>query len=173
VRAGLPGGEADQERLLQEAKRLEQCGCFSLVLEGIPSRLGAQVSRELTIPTIGIGAGPDCDGQILVLSDMLGLTFGSTPKFSRPYANVAEIISSAVRAACEQTFECYHCYRIGNRYQNETTEINNKRTTTQVTCNTVFKGHYASVTILLTEPPFPTTLPLGESLHRPIEFPST
>ena len=57
-------GEADQERLIQDAKRLESCGCFALVLEGIPSRLGGQVSRELTIPAIGIGAGVGCDGHL-------------------------------------------------------------------------------------------------------------
>ncbi len=82
-------GEADQERLIGEAKRLERCGCFAVVLEGIPSRLGAHVSRELAIPTIGIGAGPGCDGQVLVTHDLLGLYHGRTPKFVRRYAEVA------------------------------------------------------------------------------------
>ena len=81
-------GEADQERLTQEAKLLEQCGCFSLVLEGIPARLGAAVSRELTIPTIGIGAGVQCDGQVLVTHDLLGLFHGHQPKFVRRYAEL-------------------------------------------------------------------------------------
>ncbi len=80
---------ADQERLRGEARRLEECGCFSLVLEGIPSALGAAVTRELTIPTIGIGAGPGCDGQVLVSHDLLGLTQGRVPKFVRRYADVA------------------------------------------------------------------------------------
>ena len=81
-------GEADQERLVREARLLEQCGCFSLVLEGIPARLGAAVSRELTIPTIGIGAGVQCDGQVLVTHDLLGLFHGHQPKFVRRYAEL-------------------------------------------------------------------------------------
>jgi 3-methyl-2-oxobutanoate hydroxymethyltransferase len=88
-------GEADQERLLREARLLESCGCFSLVLEGIPSRLGATVSRDLTIPTIGIGAGPGCDGQVLVSHDLLGLYLGHTPKFVRRYAALADEMRSA------------------------------------------------------------------------------
>jgi len=70
-------------------------------VEAMPRELAAQITREVRIPTIGIGAGPDCDGQILVLSDMLGLTFGQTPKFSRQYADISEIISGAVREYCE------------------------------------------------------------------------
>jgi 3-methyl-2-oxobutanoate hydroxymethyltransferase len=88
-------GEADQERLTREAKLLEQCGCFALVLEGIPSRLGADVSRELRIPTIGIGAGPGCDGQVLVSHDLLGLYLGHTPKFVRRYAALADEMRGA------------------------------------------------------------------------------
>jgi 3-methyl-2-oxobutanoate hydroxymethyltransferase len=83
-------GEADQERLAREAAGLQQAGCFALVLEGIPSRLGAHVSRELTIPTIGIGAGPGCDGQVLVSHDLLGLTQGHVPKFVRRYAELGD-----------------------------------------------------------------------------------
>jgi len=81
-------GEGEQERLLEEARQLERAGCFSLVLEGIPSRLGALVSRELRIPTIGIGAGVHCDGQVLVSHDLLGLYHGRTPKFVRRYAEL-------------------------------------------------------------------------------------
>jgi 3-methyl-2-oxobutanoate hydroxymethyltransferase len=88
-------GEADQERLTREARLLEQCGCFALVLEGIPSRLGADVSRELRIPTIGIGAGPGCDGQVLVSHDLLGLYLGHTPKFVRRYAALADEMRGA------------------------------------------------------------------------------
>jgi 3-methyl-2-oxobutanoate hydroxymethyltransferase len=91
-------GEADQERLLEEARLLESCGCFSLVLEGIPARLGATVSRELEIPTIGIGAGPSCDGQVLVSHDLLGLYLGRTPKFVRRYAE----LGTEMRAAFER-----------------------------------------------------------------------
>jgi 3-methyl-2-oxobutanoate hydroxymethyltransferase len=81
-------GEGEQERLLEEARQLERAGCFALVLEGIPSRLGALVSRELRIPTIGIGAGVHCDGQVLVSHDLLGLYHGRTPKFVRRYAEL-------------------------------------------------------------------------------------
>jgi len=81
-------GEADQERLLADARTLERAGCFSLVLEGIPARLGATVTRELTIPTIGIGAGVQCDGQVLVTHDLLGLFHGHQPKFVRRYAEL-------------------------------------------------------------------------------------
>jgi 3-methyl-2-oxobutanoate hydroxymethyltransferase len=88
-------GEADQERLLREARLLEQAGCFSLVLEGIPARLGAQVTRELGIPTIGIGAGAGCDGQVLVSHDLLGLFLGHQPKFVRRYADLGEAMREA------------------------------------------------------------------------------
>lgn len=88
-------GEADQERLLRDARLLEQAGCFSLVLEGIPARLGALVSRELNIPTIGIGAGVQCDGQVLVSHDLLGYYLGRSPKFVRRYADLAGTVRSA------------------------------------------------------------------------------
>ncbi len=88
-------GEADQERLMREARMLEAAGCFSLVLEGIPARLGTDVTRELQIPTIGIGAGAGCDGQVLVSHDLLGFYLGHTPKFVRRYANLADTIRSA------------------------------------------------------------------------------
>jgi 3-methyl-2-oxobutanoate hydroxymethyltransferase len=88
-------GEADQERLMREARALESAGCFALVLEGIPARLGGEVSRALAIPTIGIGAGPGCDGQVLVSHDMLGLFHGHTPKFVRRYAELADTMRAA------------------------------------------------------------------------------
>ena len=88
-------GEADQERLLREAKLLEAGGCFAIVLEGIPAKLGALVSRELSVPTIGIGAGVNCDGQVLVTHDMLGLYFGRQAKFVRRYAEVGDVIREA------------------------------------------------------------------------------
>ena len=88
-------GEADQERLLADAKSLEAAGCFSLVLEGIPARLGAVVSRELQIPTIGIGAGVNCDGQVLVTHDLLGLYHGHRPKFVRRYAELGDAMRDA------------------------------------------------------------------------------
>ena len=88
-------GEADQERLIREAQMLEQAGCFAVVLEGIPARLGAQVTRALTIPTIGIGAGVGCDGQVLVTHDLLGLFLGHEPKFVRRYAHLADTMREA------------------------------------------------------------------------------
>jgi 3-methyl-2-oxobutanoate hydroxymethyltransferase len=86
--------------LLRDARAVEAAGAFAVVLEAVPRELATQITRELHIPTIGIGAGPDCDGQILVVHDLLGLTFEQTPKFARKYANLGEIISSAVREYC-------------------------------------------------------------------------
>jgi 3-methyl-2-oxobutanoate hydroxymethyltransferase len=88
-------------QLLRDARAVEAAGAFAVVLEAVPRELAAQITRELRIPTIGIGAGPDCDGQILVVHDLLGLTFDQTPKFARKYANVGEAISNAVRGYCE------------------------------------------------------------------------
>ena len=85
------------ERVLRDAHAVEAAGAFSIVLESMPRELAAQITRELRIPTIGIGAGPDCDGQILVLHDMIGLGVGHTPKFARRYANVGDAITRAVR----------------------------------------------------------------------------
>jgi 3-methyl-2-oxobutanoate hydroxymethyltransferase len=95
---GKTSGGAEQ--LLRDARAVEAAGAFSIVLEGIPRELAAEITRNLRIPTIGIGAGPDCDGQILVLHDMIGLTFQEPPKFARRYANVGEAISQAVREYC-------------------------------------------------------------------------
>src|SRR5258706_11128930 len=91
---------AAAEQLIRDARAVEAAGAFAIVLEGIPRELAAQITQDLRIPTIGIGAGPDCDGQILVLNDLLGLTFHPVPKFAREYANLGELISSAVREYC-------------------------------------------------------------------------
>jgi 3-methyl-2-oxobutanoate hydroxymethyltransferase len=88
------------EHLIRDARAVEAAGAFAIVLEGIPRELAALITRELRIPTSGIGAGPECDGQILVIHDLLGLTFGPVPKFARQYANLSEIISSTVREYC-------------------------------------------------------------------------
>ncbi|HEX6559124.1 MAG TPA: 3-methyl-2-oxobutanoate hydroxymethyltransferase [Longimicrobiales bacterium] len=77
-------------RIVAEAKRLQQAGCFSIVLELMPSTLAAEITKALQIPTIGIGAGATCDGQVLVLYDMLGLNDGFTPKFLKRFGSVAE-----------------------------------------------------------------------------------
>ena len=92
--------ERAAEQLLRDAGAVEAAGAFSIVLEGIPRELAAEITKSVRIPTIGIGAGPDCDGQILVLHDLLGLTFQEPPKFARRYANVGEVISQAVREYC-------------------------------------------------------------------------
>ena len=84
------------EQLCRDARAVEAAGAFSIVLESIPRELAAEITRELRIPTIGIGAGPDCDGQILVLHDLIGLGSEHVPKFARRYANVGESISRAV-----------------------------------------------------------------------------
>lgn len=88
--------EAEAEKLIADARLLEQAGCFAVVLEKIPAALAERVSRELTIPTIGIGAGSGTDGQVLVLQDMLGINQGFSPKFLRRYANLAETITDAI-----------------------------------------------------------------------------
>lgn len=88
------------EQLLRDARAVEAAGAFAVVLEAIPRELAAQITRELRIPTIGIGAGPECDGQVLVLHDMLGLTFTQQPKFARRYANLGDEIARAAREYC-------------------------------------------------------------------------
>src|SRR3984893_9300607 len=86
---------------LRDAHAVEAAWAFPLVLEAVRRDLAARITQELRIPTIGIGAGPECDGQILVIHDLLGLTFSPAPKFARQYANLGEIISGAVREYCE------------------------------------------------------------------------
>jgi 3-methyl-2-oxobutanoate hydroxymethyltransferase len=87
--------DAAADRLRREAAQLEQAGCFSIVLEGIPAPLATEVSASLTIPTIGIGAGNGCDGQVLVMQDLLGLDDGFRPKFVKRYAELAAPIRAA------------------------------------------------------------------------------
>jgi 3-methyl-2-oxobutanoate hydroxymethyltransferase len=84
--------------MLEAARRLEDAGAFSIVLELVPAALAARVSEALTIPTIGIGAGPSCDGQVLVLHDLLGLNDTFTPRFLKRYASLAGDVRTAVRA---------------------------------------------------------------------------
>ena len=82
--------------LLADAEALEEAGAFAIVLEGIPRELAALITRRLRIPTIGIGAGPDCDGQVLVFHDLVGLSYAPTPKFVRRYANLHEMLHQAL-----------------------------------------------------------------------------
>jgi 3-methyl-2-oxobutanoate hydroxymethyltransferase len=90
--------DATAEKLLKEAQMLQEAGCFGLVLEKIPAVLAGQVSRELSIPTIGIGAGVACDGQVLVMQDMLGMNTDFKPKFLRKYADLGSEITRATSA---------------------------------------------------------------------------
>ncbi len=89
--------ESEASKLISDAHLIEQAGCFSVVLEKIPAKLGAQVAGELKIPVIGIGAGREVDGQVLVIHDMLGITQEFSPRFLRRYSNLSEEIQNAVR----------------------------------------------------------------------------
>lgn len=88
--------EAEAEKLLDDAMLLQECGCFALVLEKIPATLAKKVASKLSIPIIGIGAGPDVDGQVLVMQDMLGITKDFKPRFLRRYADLNAVITEAV-----------------------------------------------------------------------------
>lgn len=88
--------DAEADKLMRDAHLLEEAGCFALVLEKIPATLAARVSREVRIPVIGIGAGSDVDGQVLVVTDMLGMNQGFSPKFLRRYADLHTTITDAV-----------------------------------------------------------------------------
>lgn len=98
-RGKAPG---QRERLIEDALAVEEAGAFAIVLEGIPSDLAAEITKRLSIPTIGIGAGPHCDGQILVLHDVLGLSDGFSPKFAKRYADLWTAAREAVRAYADE-----------------------------------------------------------------------
>jgi 3-methyl-2-oxobutanoate hydroxymethyltransferase len=83
-------------QLLDDARAMEDAGAFAIVLEVVPREIASMISEAVTIPTIGIGAGVGCDIQVLVLHDMLGLSFGKLARFVRPYANLHEVITDAV-----------------------------------------------------------------------------
>jgi 3-methyl-2-oxobutanoate hydroxymethyltransferase len=87
---------ADADRLREEALRLQEAGCFAIVLELIPASLAADISRSLEVPTIGIGAGAGADGQVLVLYDMLGLNDGFQPKFLRRFADLSAVAKEGI-----------------------------------------------------------------------------
>jgi 3-methyl-2-oxobutanoate hydroxymethyltransferase len=92
---------AAARRLLDDALALEQAGCFAIVLEAVPSPVAARITRAVSVPTIGIGAGPDCDGQVLVYHDLLGLSEGHLPRFVKRYANLSREIRDALEAYAE------------------------------------------------------------------------
>jgi 3-methyl-2-oxobutanoate hydroxymethyltransferase len=85
-------------KVLEDALALEEAGCFSVVLEAVPAPVAAEITRQLTVPTIGIGAGRNCDGQVLVYHDLLGLTEGHLPRFVKRYANLSREITDALDA---------------------------------------------------------------------------
>jgi 3-methyl-2-oxobutanoate hydroxymethyltransferase len=87
----------EQSRLMDDAVALESAGVFAIVLECVPAALAGAVTRRLRVPVIGIGSGPDCDGQVLVTHDILGLTGASKPPFARQYADLAQAIGDAAK----------------------------------------------------------------------------
>ena len=94
--------ETAAKKVLEDAKAVEEAGAFAVVLEGIPKKLGDLISRELRIPTIGIGAGNGCDGQVLVYQDLLGMFSDFTPKFVKRYVELGEIMKDAFRSYIEE-----------------------------------------------------------------------
>jgi 3-methyl-2-oxobutanoate hydroxymethyltransferase len=95
-------GDEGAHRLLQDAKALQQAGAFAVVLEVVPSEVAAQVTRALHIPTIGIGAGPACDAQVLVWHDMAGLREGNGPKFAKRFADVGDVLRGAAERFADE-----------------------------------------------------------------------
>ena len=98
--------EAEAEKLVRDAHLLSEAGCFGIVLEKIPAVLAERVSKELSIPTIGIGAGGGTDGQVLVIHDMLGINKGFSPRFLRRYADLHELMTGAVQQYIKDVKEC-------------------------------------------------------------------
>jgi 3-methyl-2-oxobutanoate hydroxymethyltransferase len=90
--------EEQADKLLADAQAVQDAGAFAVVLEGIPMKLARRITAELVIPTIGIGAGPYCDGQVLVIHDILGLCEKYSPKFVKRYADVKSVMTDAVSA---------------------------------------------------------------------------
>lgn len=99
---GTGGRPGSREKIILDARAVEQAGAFAVVLEGIPADLAMEISSELSIPTIGIGAGADCDGQILVINDLLGLTSKPVPSFVRQYAQLGVTITTAVSSYAKE-----------------------------------------------------------------------
>ncbi|MBD3349598.1 MAG: 3-methyl-2-oxobutanoate hydroxymethyltransferase [Candidatus Eisenbacteria bacterium] len=90
--------ETARRMLVDDAVALSEAGCFAIVLEAMPAELGREITEAVDVPTIGIGAGPRCDGQVLVISDIVGMTAGRVPKFVRRYGDVRSVLSEAARA---------------------------------------------------------------------------
>jgi 3-methyl-2-oxobutanoate hydroxymethyltransferase len=98
----VQGRNEQADRIIDDAIAVQNSGAFAIVLEGIPTALAAEITAELKIPTIGIGAGPDCDGQVLVIHDILGLCEKYSPKFVKRYAELGPIISEAVKSYIDE-----------------------------------------------------------------------
>ena len=98
--------EAEAEKLLSDARLLDDAGCFSVVLEKVPAKLAAEVSKAIGVPTIGIGAGSGTDGQILVVDDMLGMTKGFSPRFLRRYADLNTVMTDAIGQYVTDVKDC-------------------------------------------------------------------
>lgn len=98
--------EAEAEKLVHDAHLLSEAGCFAIVLEKIPAALATRVTNEIPTPTIGIGAGPGCDGQVLVIHDMLGINKGFSPRFLRRYADLHTVMTEAVGQYVQDVKSC-------------------------------------------------------------------
>ena len=115
-------------KLIQDAKAVQAAGAFCVVIEGVPQVLGTMITRMLSIPTIGIGAGPDCDGQVLVYQDMLGMFSDFTPKFVKKFASVGEVMKDAFKQYIDElnsgAFPAKeHCYGIDEEVEKNLYEI--------------------------------------------------
>ena len=86
----------EADKLMSDAKLMAEIGCFAVTLEKVPAQLAAEVSKEISVPTIGIGAGNGTDGQVLVIADMLGMTQGFSPRFLRRYADLNTVMTDAI-----------------------------------------------------------------------------
>jgi len=117
VQGRQPGHRAGcRQRLVEDALALEEAGAFAIVIEGVPPSLAGDITARLGVPTIGIGAGPDCDGQVLVMHDMLGLCESFKPRFVKSFAHLAEEAAAAARSYVREVRERVfpgpeHCYR--------------------------------------------------------------
>lgn len=111
--------EEAAQKIVNDARAVEKAGAFAVVLEGIPAKLASFITKELTIPTIGIGASADCDGQVLVYQDMLGMYSDFTPKFVKKFANIGEVMTAAFRQYIDEVNSGAfpseeNCYAISN-----------------------------------------------------------
>ncbi|MCA9268648.1 MAG: 3-methyl-2-oxobutanoate hydroxymethyltransferase, partial [Planctomycetales bacterium] len=94
--------QRDQAKLLSDAQAAQEAGAFAMVVECVPADMAAEITAAVSVPTIGIGAGAECDGQVLVLNDVLGLTCGYVPRFVKAYADLRSTIQGAVRQYCRE-----------------------------------------------------------------------